>query len=177
MISHYLKYLILFGAFSALLGGNYFLVAKPSTCVELRKARKRCLRGQVDKVNVTCGRRYYRYWGNELIMHEAKDFDGDFDADMCVYVRTETFEMSCTDFENYRVPLFFCRKQKKEICHDLKMEGFGMDFSLKWPKKKKVRVKGLKRKAIVKDQYIRIPCKDIKRHNLEEDLRRAASTN
>ena len=176
MISRYLKYLILFGAFSALLGGNYFLEARPSTCVELRKARKRCLRGQVDKVNVTCGRRYYRYWVNELVLHLDTDYESYADQDMCAYVNEEVFEMSCTDFENYRVPLFFCRKQKKEICHDIKQDGFG-SVSLKWPKKKKVRVKELKRRAIVKDQYIRIPCKDIKRHNLEEDLRRAASTN
>lgn len=156
-----MKNLSIFALFLCGLLGNSFLAAKPSTCKTLRANKKACLSGQQAKVNVVCGRRYYSYWVNELVLHEDTEFEATSDANMCVYVKEEAFEMSCNDFLNYRVPFMFCRKQKKEICHDLKQDGFG-SVALKWPRKKKVRVKGVKRKVIKKDAgYFKISCKEI----------------
>lgn len=141
--------------------GNSFLAARPSTCKTLRDSKKDCLSGKHDTVNVVCGRRYYSYWVNELVLHEGTEYEATSDDKICVYVKEEAFEMSCNDFLNYRVPFMFCRKQKKEICHDLKQDGFG-SVALKWPKKKKIRVPGTKRKVIKKDDgYFKIACKEI----------------
>lgn len=127
------------------------LLAKPSTCCQLRAERKKCLKGLQEEATVVCGGRWYHYDMEETEYSDRVGYEDDVEPGNCVRVVEEVFDIPCDILQEYRVPMLFCRGKKKEICARLKEDYQGI-LSLLW-NREKVKRKGERGKDLLKDLF------------------------